>query len=558
MKQIVLIQPWIEDFYTTSCRIQPIGLAYLASSITQQFPNLEVIVIDCLAGGRKRSIPWPKEFSYLKAYYGYPDNGPFSLFYQYYRFGQSEKEIRNTLRKHSPDLIGISSLFSPYYRQSLAMAEICKELFPMVPVVMGGNHASMHPHTLLFAQASGSKIPGKMRPYLCDFVLRGEAEESFCGLIKCLMEKKSLSEESNLVNRDFYKSQDEKGRNEENEKLPALVSPSRNDIPIPDFSGLMLHDYEYDNRPMSFLITTRSCRFRCSFCSVHAVFGKQFWARPVKHILEEIKGRFEEGVRHFDIEDDDFAGDKEFCSRLLEEIYALKLPITFSAMNGLNYRSLDEELLRLLKRAGFEMLNLSLVSVKKEIRQMTGRPGASDDDFFNVVQLATGMGFRVIAYTILGMPGQTIKDMWDSLRCLASASCLIGASPFYFTPGSPIHCRLKNDENIKLASLGKDVFFSARLTTMDVETDAFSREDIYTLFRLSRLLNYLKEGVDKGLQTDDVYFRPAIEALHKGEWFAESSGGKNALPFSNKVHEATGRRPLEVSGYRTQQKQIFY
>ena len=51
--QVLLLQPRVEDFYSTACRTQPVGLAYLAGSLKRAFPGLEVQIYDTLAGGKK-------------------------------------------------------------------------------------------------------------------------------------------------------------------------------------------------------------------------------------------------------------------------------------------------------------------------------------------------------------------------------------------------------------------------------------------------------------------------------------------------------------------------
>jgi hypothetical protein len=53
---ILLIQPPVQDFYQTSIRTQPIGLAYLAASLRTH--GHEVEILDCQTE-KKRSIPIP-------------------------------------------------------------------------------------------------------------------------------------------------------------------------------------------------------------------------------------------------------------------------------------------------------------------------------------------------------------------------------------------------------------------------------------------------------------------------------------------------------------------
>jgi len=60
---------------------------------------------------------------------------------------------------------------------------------------------------------------------------------------------------------------------------------------------------------------------------------------------------------------------------------------------------------------------------------------------------------------------------------------LLGASPFYQTPNAPIAWGIDFTE---------DDYLRSRLTAMAVETKGLDREDIYTLFITTRIINFLK------------------------------------------------------------------
>ncbi len=542
---VLLVQPWLEDFYMTDCRIQPIGLAYLAGSLKRSFADMHVRLYDALAGGHRRTIAWPREFGYLKRYYGAPDSGPFSLFHQYYRFGRSEVEIRADLDGAAPFLIGISSLFTPYYRQSLEMALLCRELFPQTPIVMGGNHATLHPHTLL-------------RPFrgrsVCDYVIRGEGEMRICELVEALLGQRELGDVAGLVTApdaayvDAVYAAPVRGR--ERQPSPDTLAP-------PDFTGLQTEDYTYDRRPMSFLVTSRSCPHRCTFCSIHAVFGMTYVKRSVGGILDEIRQRYEQGIRHFDIEDDNFTVNRSIVLEVLQGIIRMDVPITFSAMNGLSYISLDRELLQAMRQAGFSSLNLALVSADTLVREFTRRPHTTEK-FVDILGIAAEFDLSVTAYFIIGMPGQSLPEMWATLKILAAGRCLVGASPFYFTPGSPIHRQTAGSPGHRLASAdGGDAFFSSRLTAMDLETPDFSRDDIYTLFRLTRVINWVKRGIDAGVQPLSDGFAAAGEVFAGGHWPAASSAGAHELPFSPRIADLIHSEPVIVKGYRSQRSVVW-
>ncbi len=71
---------------------------------------------------------------------------------------------------------------------------------------------------------------------------------------------------------------------------------------------------------MVFLVTSRSCPHRCSFCSVHATFGTRYRRVSAARVLDEMKLRYREGYRVFDFEDDNLTYYKEEMKELCRAI----------------------------------------------------------------------------------------------------------------------------------------------------------------------------------------------------------------------------------------------
>ncbi len=125
--KVLLIQPPVQDFYDTDVRLQPIGLCYLKAAVRTYLPNVDVIIKDYHGGCGRRTMAIPKELRYLADYYPVADKSPFSTFHQYYHFGKPFDEIEAEIAEIRPDVVGISSLFTPYYREVLEVAARCKE-----------------------------------------------------------------------------------------------------------------------------------------------------------------------------------------------------------------------------------------------------------------------------------------------------------------------------------------------------------------------------------------------------------------------------------------------
>ncbi|MBU1917799.1 cobalamin-dependent protein, partial [bacterium] len=173
--KLLLLQPPIQDFYDTDVRLQPIGLCYLKAAVQKHLSDVTVKVVDLHHGWGKQTIPIPKELSYLKDYYPYKDKSPFCGFYQYFHFGASDDDIQKIIKEEAPDVVGISSLFSPYYREVLHTAKLVKQV-TNVPIIVGGSHVSADPLSLLQDEH-------------IDFVICGEGEKPLVSFLRAYVLK---------------------------------------------------------------------------------------------------------------------------------------------------------------------------------------------------------------------------------------------------------------------------------------------------------------------------------------------------------------------------------
>ena len=182
--KVVLIQPPIQDFYDTDVRLQPIGLCYLKAAMQAHLADVQVIIKDYHQGYGRKTVALPKELADLAAYYPVADKSPFSTFHQYYHFGQSFAAIAADVAALQPDVVGISALFTPYYREALEVAVHIKKRLS-VPIVMGGSHVSAVPESVL------------AHPCV-DYVIRGEGERPLVEFLRYLRGEQRLQDVPNL------------------------------------------------------------------------------------------------------------------------------------------------------------------------------------------------------------------------------------------------------------------------------------------------------------------------------------------------------------------------
>jgi len=443
--RILLIQPPIEDFYTTPIRFYPLGLLYVASVLETFGHQLELL--DCLTPFQKTKQKVPDEFDHLKPFL---NSNPY-FFKQYYLFGISNNQILDRIKKENPDLIGISSNFTAYYKNVDEVVKSIKSNFT-VPIFIGGNHATV------FAEKIKQRTPE------IDFVLEGPAETALPELLSTFQNEKN----SNSI--DWQKF-------------------------FPAHNLLDGNEYKIGKQNYVSIIASRGCPYQCDFCSVYKVFGRKINYRDITHVLKEMRWNYHnKNVRIFNFEDDNLTFNRKWFLEFLKAIiqdFSLK-NIELTAMNGICYPTLDKEVLIKMKQAGFKRLNLSYVTKSIPLRDNLNRPKSCSDDqirFEKIIKHAQQIGFLVTVYIIIGLPNQAYHEIKESINYLLNLGVLVGPSVFYLPPGS------KMIEKMKIKSEIINNWNLYRSSAFAVETENLSREQLIELFCYTREVN-LKHKTD--------------------------------------------------------------
>jgi len=482
---ILLIQPPVEDFYNTPIRTFPLGLAYIAGALRAQ--NFSVAILDCHEPQVKIPLPLPEEFSFIKDFYPSRDSSPFCLFSTYYHFGLSWEQIEEEIRQRRPDIVGISSNFTPYFNEAFRVAQIAKKVDTRIKTIFGGAHVNSMPERVL----AHSEI---------DFIVCGEGEKRFVELVTCLRDAREVKGEG-----IGYKKNGKIFVSKASERIDNLE-----EIPLPAFDLLHMEKYMIGNKRYAMLLTSRGCPQECTFCSTHLTMGKKFRIRSAQSIVDEMVHVYKEHtVRIFDIEDDNFTYDRERLVYFLDRVKKTfpNNDIQLKAMNGLSLRNLDDETLKMLAQCGLHELNIALVSHSQQNITTLQRPHAFEE-FDAVIQKTRALDMFITAYIILGLPDDSLDTMCDSICLLSSRPVLIGPSIFYPTPGTKIYTQLKRrrvvcDEKYRIY----------RSSLAAIETDAFSRVDIMTLMKIVRMVNFLKSCADRYGKESKISLRKLLSSI---------------------------------------------
>ena len=403
-----------------------------------------------------RAHPFPE----LKPFYRADVYTPFSLFHSYSRFGMDDDEIKQAIEAHKPDIVGISSLFTTYADEALDTARIVKETDARIITIMGGTHPTLFPEHCLHS------------PHV-DYVIRGEGETPLFELITQL-KTGGRKEIDNIPGVSF--------RNGAGFHISDISIEDNIDL-IPDRRLINGADYHIGKRPYTFFLTSRGCPFQCAFCGKPPV---PYRKRTGASIEEEIRQSIELGIKAVDFEDDMLNLDIAFFNGILEAFK--NTGIFLSAMNGLYAGNIDKETLDNMYEAGFRRLNFSLVDTSEDIHLSQKRVFPA-----HLAGLLTDLEstpFLVEAHFIIGLPGQKPGDSIDTLIYLMGKRLLPGPSVYYLAPGSPLfHDACGNDWQRHMKVM--------RSSALHPSNPLFPRETLFTLMKLTRFINHVKNIVDQ-------------------------------------------------------------
>lgn len=209
------------------------------------------------------------------------------------------------------------------------------------------------------------------------------------------------------------------------------------------------------------LATSRGCPWDCVYCAARTLNGgAKVRVRTTEDILEEIRYKYEHlGIRRFGFYEDNALINREHFIEVMEAIIDSKLPLKLYAPEGFETRLLDEDLLRLMKTAGFQKVHLPLETVRSDINRQWNRRHANTNSFENALTSAIRAGFRprtqeINAFVLFGLPDERLEDVVDSTLY---AHHMVGSViPMLFSPVPSTHV-FRNHSNYLLEEMGWDL-----------------------------------------------------------------------------------------------------
>jgi len=288
------------------------------------------------------------------------------------------------------DIVGLSCwTFS--LLDTLAVASQVKRISPATLVCLGGPHVNIYPKETLSMDC-------------VDFVITGDGERPFAKLIDQLKTHYDFAKVPNL----HYKKN---GRLENSllkhveENLDELPFPDRNWTPFQQYYTIL--DRE---RPVTTMITSRGCPFKCSFCFQH---GTGWRCRSVSNIIDEIQYCTGLGIRNFFIFDETFTVNKQRVIELCDEIKRRYLNITWSCRSRVD--TIDEETMGRLKEAGCQRISFGVEAANDDVlRRLNKKIVISQVK--RIFKAAKKKRITTLADFMIGCPGEDRKKTYETIK----------------------------------------------------------------------------------------------------------------------------------------------
>lgn len=322
-------------------------------------------------------------------------------------FDLTSADLKKRLLAFKPDLVCFSCL-SVEANELRELCALSKQLFPAVPVWIGGPHATVFYDWEL--------LTGNV-----DAVGLGEGEQTFLEMVQAWLAGRALDTVPGLA----LLREGKVALTPEREPIPdldALPLPAWDLVDFDKYSLQISMNGFVHSTPWALLFSTRACPYQCVYC--HDIFGKKVRKRSLESVMTELELLVNTyGVKEIHIVDDIFNLDLPRAKAICDEIVARGLKIKIAFPNGLRADRMDRELIQKLKAAGCYSITYAIETASPRL-QARIKKNLDLDKAREVIAWTDAEGLITQAFFMLGFPGETLDEMKATLEFAKSSRVL--------------------------------------------------------------------------------------------------------------------------------------
>jgi len=221
--------------------------------------------------------------------------------------------------------------------------------------------------------------------------------------------------------------------------------------------------------------------------------GQAFRPRGPEHILAEFKHWYDKGFRYFEFVDDVFTMDLERAKKVCKMILDSGMKFRWNCANGIRADRVDEELLRLMKKAGCEFLAYGLETGNPDMLKVI-KKAISLEKARETFELTKKIGLKFAVNFIIGHQEETFERAMDSINFAKSIPAdYVNFSNMIPYPGTEIFKWIEEQEKTGRARfiMPKEEFLKNSTTKLGLpvfETREFRYSERVRALNLGRAL----------------------------------------------------------------------
>jgi anaerobic magnesium-protoporphyrin IX monomethyl ester cyclase len=396
-----------------------------------------------------------------------------------YRVGLSAETIAERVRGWSPDVIIVEIPFSGWSKTSFEVVDAVKAAKKDLAVVLMGQHPTARPEACL------------SEPNV-NFVVIGEPENTISELVDALASGKQDFRDVDGLGFKENGKPTLTGKREFIKDLDSLPFPARHLLPMKVYNEAVKENPLRGeiSKPWTIVTTTRGCPYSCVFCSVCILWGRSWRARSPKNVVDELEQVVKTyGVKQVDFYDENMTLDKKRMADICDLIVERGLHIEWFTPNGVRADTLDEPLLRKMKKSGCRKIRVAPESgVQRVVNEVIGK-NLDLKKVEQAVVLCKKVGVKVGCFFVLGVIGETKADIEETIKFAYKLRAL-GADSLIFSIAMPLYGTALY-EQAKEGGYLKEGFCDYALAATEplIETPEFSSQELQELCVRANMAN---------------------------------------------------------------------
>ncbi len=324
------------------------------------------------------------------------------------------ENLRKKLEDFTPDAVvmvqSILTFITSQDWDGIQVFSLAREVSPEVVTVLTGNTATNYP-----AKAVSEGV--------CDYSIKGEIDFSVGNLMEALNAGGNIEDVAGVI----YRKNDD-----ETYVSPRYPTVDMMDLPMPAYhildqehclgytQNLERGKIRYPARSNKYrdIMVARSCTLRCSFCSVAHLRGpkQKYRRKPLDKLVMEVEQALDQGVEEIHFFDDLFAENEGELLEFAEALTKRNLKFPWFQGQGMPLWPVTKDTLTALVETGMYRIIAPYESGNdRALQKCAGKIHSTVAHHHDVTMWSHDLGLEIIALFVIGMPGETRREILDTV-----------------------------------------------------------------------------------------------------------------------------------------------